>query len=77
MHAHTHNRTQSPIVTTVQEVIVFVIGGATYEESREVSLINAERESKTRIFLGGTSVQSSKSFLHDLLAASSRADDYY
>lgn len=61
----------------LQEVIVFVIGGATYEESREVSLINTERETKTRIFLGGTSVQSSKSFLHDLVAASSRADDYY
>lgn len=36
--------------------------------------MNAEREGKTRIFLGGTSVQSSRTFLGDLMASN---DAYY
>ncbi|KAL5524559.1 VPS45 [Sanghuangporus sanghuang] len=59
-----------------QDVIIFVIGGATYEEARVVSLLNQDLSSGsgppgsatasaagTRILLGGTTVHNSRSFL--------------
>lgn len=53
-------------------VIVFIVGGTTYEESRSVAELNAQSErhegwaSGIRFVLGGTSVQNSKTFMHDL-----------
>ncbi|PSC69479.1 vacuolar sorting-associated 45-like protein [Micractinium conductrix] len=53
-------------------VVVFVIGGTTYEEAKAVAELNAAGErgegwsSGLRLLLGGTSVQSSTSFLQDL-----------
>ncbi|KAG8815219.1 vacuolar protein sorting-associated protein 45 [Serendipita sp. 401] len=53
-----------------QDVIVFMIGGTTYEEARIVSLINQELVGNgtganpgTRILLGGTSVHNSSSYI--------------
>ncbi|KAL5501556.1 VPS45 [Sanghuangporus vaninii] len=59
-----------------QDVIIFIIGGATYEEARVVSLLNQDLSSGsgppgsatasaagTRILLGGTTVHNSRSFL--------------
>lgn len=48
-----------------QDVVIFMVGGTTYEEARSVHLVNAT-QTGIRIFLGGTVVQNSTSFLNDL-----------
>lgn len=48
-----------------QEVVIFIVGGTTYEEARTVALHNASN-SGTRFILGGTVVLNSKKFLKDL-----------
>lgn len=47
-----------------QEIVVFIIGGTTYEEAKTVALFNAT--SSTRVILGGTKILNSSSFLADL-----------
>lgn len=48
-----------------QEVVIFIVGGTTYEESRSVALQNT-LNSGIRFILGGSSLLNSKSFLKDL-----------
>ncbi|KAH8515726.1 hypothetical protein H0E87_004245 [Populus deltoides] len=48
-----------------QDVVIFIVGGATYEESRSVALQNASI-SGIRFILGGSTVLNSKRFLKDL-----------
>ncbi|KAL8110940.1 vacuolar protein sorting-associated protein 45 homolog [Apium graveolens] len=48
-----------------QEVVIFIIGGTTFEESRSVALQNATN-SGIRFILGGSAVLNSKRFLKDL-----------
>ncbi|XP_077250277.1 vacuolar protein sorting-associated protein 45 homolog isoform X2 [Tasmannia lanceolata] len=48
-----------------QEVVIFIVGGTTYEEARSVALQNATN-SGTRFILGGSVVLNSKRFLRDL-----------
>ncbi|KAK3230445.1 hypothetical protein Dsin_002326 [Dipteronia sinensis] len=48
-----------------QEVIFFIVGGTTYEESRAVALQNASN-SGIRFILGGSVILNSKRFLKDL-----------
>ncbi|GAB7343777.1 hypothetical protein MBLNU457_1751t1 [Dothideomycetes sp. NU457] len=48
-----------------QDIIVFMIGGATYEEAKMVSQINAGTPG-VRIVLGGTSVHNSSTFLDEV-----------
>ncbi|KAF1893378.1 hypothetical protein Lal_00001847 [Lupinus albus] len=48
-----------------QEVIIFIVGGTTYEESRSVALQNASNTG-IRFILGGSSVLNSKRFFKDL-----------
>lgn len=48
-----------------QEVVIFIVGGTTYEESRSVALQNASN-SGIRFILGGSAVLNSKRFLKDL-----------
>jgi vacuolar protein sorting-associated protein 45 len=52
------------------EVIVFIIGGVTYEEATKVAELNAALPHAT-VVLGGTCIHNSTSFL-DELALSSR-----
>jgi vacuolar protein sorting-associated protein 45 len=59
-----------------QDIIVFMIGGTTYEEARVVSLLNQENVGNntslnpgTRILLGGTSVHNSSSYISMIQAA--------
>lgn len=51
-----------------QDVIVFIIGGATYEETKCVADIN-ESTPGVRVILGGTCVHNSKSFLDEVAGA--------
>ncbi|KAI0252341.1 Sec1-like protein [Lactifluus subvellereus] len=65
-----------------QDVIIFMIGGTTYEEARTVALFNQEPTSGStggaRLLLGGTCVHNSASFLEmiDLAAGSFPAAIY-
>lgn len=48
-----------------QDVVVFVIGGATYEEAKMVAQVNASSPG-VRVVLGGTAVHNSSSFLDEV-----------
>ncbi|KAI0310191.1 Sec1 family-domain-containing protein [Amylostereum chailletii] len=56
-----------------QDVIIFMIGGTTYEEARTISLLNQDGSASgaagTRLLLGGTCVHNSSSFLEMVNAA--------
>ena len=47
------------------EVIVYVIGGVTYEESYHIEMMNKQN---ARILLGGSSVQNFSSFIDEVLS---------
>lgn len=49
-----------------QEVVIFIIGGTTYEEARTVALHNATN-SGTRFILGGSVVLNSKRYIISLI----------
>ena len=48
-----------------QDVIIFVVGGATYEEAKMVAQVNASSPG-VRVVLGGTSVHNSATFLEEV-----------
>lgn len=63
-----------PAVTCVsaakpREVIVFMVGGVTYEEATKVAELNASANSGLKVILGGSYVHNSTSFLDDLVDA--------
>ena len=47
-----------------QDIFIFVVGGATYEEARAVALLNAQNKNQ-RVILGSTCMLNSASFLRD------------
>ncbi|KAG2134289.1 Sec1-like protein [Suillus cothurnatus] len=58
-----------------QDIIIFMIGGTTYEEARTVALLNQEAGNSltgTRILLGGTCVHNSSSYVEMIRAAAER-----
>lgn len=54
-----------------QDIIIYMVGGVTFEESRLVAEINASTPA-VRIVLGGTAVHNSSSFLDELEYAGAR-----
>ncbi|KDN47943.1 Sec1-like protein [Tilletiaria anomala UBC 951] len=66
----------APLLQRYQDVIIFIIGGSTYEEARSIALINAQGPSGpgmgARFLLGGTSVHNSQTFLDMVQDAASR-----
>lgn len=48
-----------------QDIIVFIVGGSTYEEARVVAQMNASSPG-VRIVLGGTSIHNSSTFLEEV-----------
>ena len=48
-----------------QDIIVFIIGGATYEEAKMVAQVNASSPG-VRVVLGGTSIHNSTTFLEEV-----------
>ena len=48
-----------------QDIIVFMVGGATYEEAKSIAALNASCPG-VRIVLGGTSVHNTSSFLEEV-----------
>jgi vacuolar protein sorting-associated protein 45 len=49
-----------------QELLIFMVGGVTYEESTKVNLFNVANSGKVRVILGGSTVHNSTSFLEEL-----------
>jgi vacuolar protein sorting-associated protein 45 len=49
-----------------QEILIFMVGGVTYEESTKVSQFNQANSGKVRVILGGSTVHNSTSFLEEL-----------
>jgi len=49
-----------------QEILIFMVGGVTYEESTKVNQFNQSNAGKVRIILGGSTVHNSTSFLEEL-----------
>jgi vacuolar protein sorting-associated protein 45 len=47
-------RTQKP-----HDIIIFMLGGTTYEESRAIALLNQQLGGQVRVLLGGTCVHNS------------------
>ncbi|KAM3139618.1 hypothetical protein pb186bvf_008263 [Paramecium bursaria] len=48
-----------------QEIIIFLAGGVTYEESKEIGLIN-KQPNQPNILLGGTYIHNSRTFLAEI-----------
>jgi len=48
------------------EIIVFMIGGVTYEEATKVAEFNSSQQNNCRIILGGSYVHNSNSFLQEI-----------
>lgn len=48
-----------------QDIVVFMVGGATYEEAKMVAGINASTPG-VRVVLGGTSIHNSSTFLEEV-----------
>uniref|UniRef100_A0A3Q2QTB3 Vacuolar protein sorting-associated protein 45 n=1 Tax=Fundulus heteroclitus TaxID=8078 RepID=A0A3Q2QTB3_FUNHE len=57
-----------------QDIMVFVIGGATYEEALTVFNLNRNTPG-IRIVLGGSAIHNTKSFLEEVMLASSHSGD--
>ncbi|KAG0701390.1 Sec1-like protein [Suillus ampliporus] len=58
-----------------QDIIIFMIGGTTYEEARTVALLNQEAGNSstgTRILLGGTCVHNSSSYVEMIRTAAEK-----
>jgi len=69
----------NPALARPQDVIIFMVGGATYEEARTVALLNEDASSlgpgtasNTRFLLGGTCIHSSSTFMAMLDDAATR-----
>lgn len=51
-----------------QDIIVFMVGGTTYEEAKMVAQVNASSPG-VRIVLGGTSIHNSSTFMEEVVDA--------
>merc|ERR1712194_774685 len=56
----------SPETVIPDEIIVFIVGGVTYEEGTKVSEFNETNRGKIQVILGGSTVHNSTSFLEEL-----------
>lgn len=50
-------------------IIVFIVGGATFEEAAKVAEWNASPDRSTRVLLGGSCIPNSTSFLAEVAEA--------
>lgn len=66
--ANNNRSTVSPDTIVPNEVIIFMVGGVTYEEATKVSEFNDMPGQTMRVILGGSTVHNSTSFLEELKA---------
>ena len=62
-HQHHHPQQQEPT-----EILVFMVGGVTYEEGTKISEFNAQHKGRVQVVLAGSTVHNSTSFLDELKA---------
>jgi len=55
-----------PTRETVPRAIIFIVGGATFEETRDINELNKSLDGGRNLILGGTTVHNSRSFLADI-----------
>jgi vacuolar protein sorting-associated protein 45 len=56
----------APETVIPNEIIVFMVGGVTYEEGTKVSEFNQSNKGRIQVILGGSTVHNSTSFLEEL-----------
>jgi vacuolar protein sorting-associated protein 45 len=56
----------APETVIPNEIIIFMVGGVTYEEGTKVSELNQANKGKIQVILGGSTVHNSTSFLEEL-----------
>ena len=56
----------SPETLIPDEIIIFMVGGVTYEEGTKISEFNQANKGKVQVILGGSTVHNSTSFLEEL-----------
>jgi vacuolar protein sorting-associated protein 45 len=56
----------SPETIIPNEIIIFIVGGVTYEEGTKVSEFNQANKGRVQVILGGSTVHNSTSFLEEL-----------
>lgn len=73
----------SYLINRPQEVVVFIVGGITYEETAAIQSINKAYAGNIKIIIGGTNVHNFKSFQQEVLSmvayssSISESRDYY
>ena len=55
-----------PEMAIPEEILVYMVGGVTYEEGTKISEFNAANQGRCRVILGGSTVHNSTSFLDEL-----------
>merc|ERR1719420_1273043 len=55
-----------PARETVPRAVIFIVGGATFEETRDINELNKSLDGGRSLILGGTTVHNSRSFLADI-----------
>lgn len=55
-----------PEALVPEELLIYIVGGVTYEEGTKVSEFNAANQGRFRVILGGSTVHNSTSFLEEL-----------
>ena len=56
----------SPEAMIPEEILVYIVGGVTYEEGTKISEFNAANQGRFRVIVGGSTVHNSTSFLEEL-----------
>lgn len=51
---------------TIPRAVIFIIGGATFEEARDINEINKSLDGGRNVILGGTTILNSRAFLADV-----------
>lgn len=61
---------QPPEMQIPQEILVYIVGGVTYEEGTKVAEFNQQYMGRCQVILGGSTVHNSTSFLEELKSTS-------
>merc|ERR1711879_258888 len=59
-------RYSPPARENVPRAVIFIVGGATFEETRDINELNKTLDGGRSVVLGGTTVINSRSFLADI-----------
>jgi vacuolar protein sorting-associated protein 45 len=62
----------NPQTAQSRDIVCFVVGGATYEESFHIYKLNKELQGQSRVSIGGTGIHNSRSFLAEILNVSDK-----